>query len=131
MTKDQTRADLAGRVAIVTGASNGIGRAAALKLAARGARVLAVGRDPARLTALAADAPGINSCAADLLALNATDKIFAAATRLGPPTILVCSAGVSGDMQSPVGQQTYDGWRDTLRVNLDQPFLQTRAITPF
>lgn len=66
MHREGPAGDIAGKVAIVTGASSGIGRATALKLAARGARVLAVGRNRAEFVILAGEVAGITPCIADL-----------------------------------------------------------------
>lgn len=122
--------DLAGRVAIVTGASSGIGRATAQKLAARGAQVLAVGRSSKPLEDLARAHPGVTPCTADLCLPDAAEHILAAALRLGPPTILICAAGQPGDLYSPVERQSLEGWRENMMVNLDQPFFLTRLVAP-
>jgi NADP-dependent 3-hydroxy acid dehydrogenase YdfG len=58
---------LAGKVAVITGATSGIGRAVALDLAAAGVKVLAIGRREAELDKLCADAPGTLAIAGDVL----------------------------------------------------------------
>ena len=117
---------LTGRVALVTGASSGIGRATAVLLAARGAKVLAVGRDEARLASLAAE-----SKAATLLAAIETREACAAvaaeARKLGPIAILVNCAGRGGYLDRPIWEQSSEDWRATMAVNLDAPFELTKA----
>jgi NAD(P)-dependent dehydrogenase (short-subunit alcohol dehydrogenase family) len=130
MTPPRDGQDLAGRVAIVTGASSGIGEATAMALARRGAKVLATGRDQRRLEAVAQKHAGIAFCAADLGEPTSTETVFTAARRLGVPTILVCSAGLPGYIDQPIAAQSYEAWRQTMRVNLDSPFLMSKAIAP-
>ncbi len=119
-------AALAGRIAIVTGASSGIGRAIAVLLAARGAKVLAVGRDQPRLAALAAEAD-VTPLALGLETPEARAEVAAAARRLGPISILVNAAGRGGSLDRPIWEQSSDDWRATMAVNLDAPFELTKT----
>lgn len=117
---------LAGRVAVVTGASSGIGRATAVLLAARGATVLAVGRDKARLAKLAAES-GVTICMAAIETTEACAAVAAAARKLGPIGILVNCAGRGGYLDRPIWEQSSADWRATMAVNLDAPFELTKA----
>lgn len=130
MTGLQTTHDLEGRLAIVTGASVGIGHATAILLARRGARVVAVGRNRSKLEDLAATACGIIPVTSDISDPDSTTQVFAAASVHGAPTILVCSAGLPGFIDKPIAEQSFEAWRATMSVNLDSPFLLTRAIAP-
>lgn len=85
--------DLTGRVAVVTGASSGLGEALARALAGAGAKVAVVARRKDRLEGLAAAVDGL-AVGADLLELDRVHEIAAAvASELGPPEILVNAAG--------------------------------------
>ncbi len=117
---------LAGRIAIVTGASSGIGRAVAVLLAARGAKVLAVGRDRQRLAELAAES-GVAPLAVGIETREACAEVVAAARRLGPVAILVNAAGRGGSLDRPIWEQSSEDWRATMAVNLDAPFELTKA----
>ncbi len=117
---------LAGKVAIVTGASSGIGRAAAALLAARGAKVLAVGRDKARLAQVAAES-NVTACVAAIETADACASVAAAARKLGPIAILVNCAGRGGYLDRPIWEQSSEDWRATMAVNLDAPFELTKA----
>ena len=112
-------------VAIVTGASSGIGFATARLLAKRGMTVLGAGRDRARLAALAEET-GITPCSADLANPAAPDIIMTAARALGPVTTLVHSAGRPGYIDQSIFEQSLEGWRETMAVNLDAVFSLTR-----
>lgn len=118
--------DLEGRVALVTGASSGIGRATAALLAARGARVMAVARSAVRLAELAREtrvetlAVGLESPEACERAVEETRR------RLGPIAILVNNAGRSGFLDLPIWEEERENWRSTLALNLDTPFELTR-----
>lgn len=117
---------LAGRVAVVTGASSGIGRATAVLLAARGAKVLAVGRDHARLAKLAAHS-GVATLGAAIETTEACAAVAVAARKLGPIAILVNCAGRGGYLDRPIWEQSSADWRATMAVNLDAPFELTKA----
>jgi NAD(P)-dependent dehydrogenase (short-subunit alcohol dehydrogenase family) len=116
------------RVAIVTGASSGIGRACAIALAAEGATVLAVARNAERLQQLAGTAPGIVPCVRSIETATACAEIVATARRLGPPLILVNNAGLGGHLDKPIFEHRTEDWRAMLAVNLDAPFELTRLV---
>ena len=119
--------DLEGHVALVTGASSGIGRATASLLAQRGARVMATGREQDRLRTLAEDT-GVETVAASLEDPAGCESILARTNeRLGPVSILVNSAGRGADLDRPIWDQSVDDWRMSMAVNLDAPFLLSKA----
>ena len=87
---------VAGKVALVTGASSGIGLASAELLADAGARVMGVGRSQERLADLAGRT-GVETIARSLDTPEACEEVVAETRRrLGPLEILVCSAGRGG-----------------------------------
>jgi NADP-dependent 3-hydroxy acid dehydrogenase YdfG len=111
-----------GSVALVTGASGGIGRAVATALAAEGARVVVTGRRAAALEELAA-ACGGRAVVADLADPAGPDRLLEEA---GPVDIAVMNAAVpaSGRLES----WDSDEVRRALEINLAGPMLMTRAL---
>jgi NAD(P)-dependent dehydrogenase (short-subunit alcohol dehydrogenase family) len=116
-------------VAVVTGASRGIGAATAAAVAAAGAHVFLAARDR---DALAAVADGIRAAggaatavAADVSHEPDVERLFAAAGRAGPPAALVCAAAVLTSV--PFADTTTDIWAETLGINLTGSFLCCRA----
>jgi NAD(P)-dependent dehydrogenase (short-subunit alcohol dehydrogenase family) len=118
---------LDGKVAVVTGASSGIGRATAVLLKARGAKVLAVARNAQRLEDLRNEAE-VDVLALALGAPDTCEEIMSHARRLGPVTILVNCAGLGGYLDSPIWEQSTEAWRATLQTNLDVPFELTKRV---
>jgi NAD(P)-dependent dehydrogenase (short-subunit alcohol dehydrogenase family) len=117
------------RVALVTGASRGIGRATALAMARAGHRVLALARSADLLDALAAEEPRIEPLRASLDSAEGCAEAIEGARRLaGPVTILVNNAGRGGWHDRPIWEQDRDGWRASMAVNLDAPFELTRGL---
>jgi gluconate 5-dehydrogenase len=123
--------DLAGRTALVTGASAGIGRAIAEALAGAGARVVLVAR---RADALDAAAGALRAGGAEAAVLPADlsrrDEIarIAATQPLGAPAILVNAAGINP--RQPADTIGAADWDATLELNLTVPFLLARALVP-
>lgn len=118
---------------IVTGASSGIGRAAALRFARAGASVLAVGRDEAALADVAAAIAGEGGKAAvlraDVTQSAAPDLIVAAAiASFGGLTTLVNAAGIIGS--GSVESTTDDEWDAMMDINSRAPFRLMRAAVP-
>lgn len=109
-----------GRVALVTGASSGIGRAVAGRLAARGARVLAHGRDKGALEQLDA-----TPLVEDLAEPGAGARL---AGKAGPVDILVANAGLG--WAGPFGEMPVEAIDELIRVNLTAPIELTRALLP-
>lgn len=108
---------LAGRVAVVTGASSGIGEATARRLARAGATVVAVARREARLAALARTQPGIVPHVADVTDMVAIDALAARVeAEFGACHVLVNNAGVVGG--SLRGREDLDDTLRTIDVNL-------------
>jgi NAD(P)-dependent dehydrogenase (short-subunit alcohol dehydrogenase family) len=118
-----------GRVAIVTGAGRGIGRATALALASRGARVLGVSRTEDELASLAEEAP-IEILAESVATEEGCERIVAEArSRLGPVEILVLNAGIGSGHEREIWAQETGVWRESMAVNLDGPFFLSRAVS--
>lgn len=121
---------MTGRVALVTGAGRGIGRATALVLAARGARVLGVARSADELASLADEAP-VEILAESVATEEGCARILAEArARLGPIEILVLNAGLGSAHERVIWKQDPELWRETMAVNLDAPFHLMRLAVP-
>lgn len=120
---------LEGRVALVTGASSGLGAGVARTLAAAGARVGVVARRKDRLVELASEIGG-HPVAYDLLDLEHVDDVVAeVADALGPPEILVAAAGTRFSVE-PAEDEPLDDVLRTLHLNLVAPFRLAQAAHP-
>ena len=122
--------DAAARVALVTGAGRGIGRATALMLAARGERVMGVARTEEELATLSAAAP-IEILAESVATQEGCERVVHEThERLGPISILVNNAGLGSYQERVIWEQDPELWRSSLAVNLDAAFHLLRLCTP-
>ncbi len=125
---------LAGKIAIVTGAGRGIGRAAAVALAAEGAAVAAAARTAAELdetVALIARAGGSAiAVPTDVADQRAVERLVARTLEAyGTVDILANCAGINGPIER-IETMPLAGWEQTLRGNLTGVFLACRAVLP-
>lgn len=124
---------LEGRIALITGASRGIGAATAWTFAREGARIAAVSRKQEGLDALAAEIeaehPGsVVPIAAHVGHVEDIDELFdEVEQRLGLPDILVNNAGTNPHF-GPLLTVEWGAWDKTFEVNLKGPFALTRAL---
>ena len=119
---------LAGRIAVVTGASRGIGRAAAEAMAKAGAHVVMAARDGEALEIVCeqirkkyGEATAVPT---DVSRFEDVNGLFTVASNLGKPTALVCAAGLLSRV--PFDETTLQTWEETLDVNLTGTFLCCR-----
>jgi 3-oxoacyl-[acyl-carrier protein] reductase len=126
---------MAGRVAIVTGSSRGMGRAMAVAFARAGADVTVNFRERRAEAHEAADeitalGPRAVAVQADVSRPDDVERLVDTTTReLGPPTILVNNAGI-GQRVADIDEVSPELWAETLAVNLTSAFLMTRAVLP-
>ncbi len=122
------RFSVEGRVACVTGASSGLGRAVASALARAGARVVGLARRAQALEEWSAQAQGETAAlVADLADPRAMAGVARrAAEAFGPPDILVNAAGLNA--RQPADEVTAQGWQATLDLNLSTPFFLAQAM---
>jgi NAD(P)-dependent dehydrogenase (short-subunit alcohol dehydrogenase family) len=122
--------DFVGRVAIVTGAARGLGRAVAARLYERGCSVAVNVRDPERAETVAASL-GKRALAVlgDITAPGMPEDIVRRTLeRFGRVDILVNNAAFARSTRFP--DLTAEEWREALEVNLTAPFLLTKAVLP-
>jgi len=129
--EEKAMANLQGRIALVTGASQGIGRACALELARAGATVALAARNQAKLAAVAAEIEAVGGQAvAFALDVASEESIKAGAKavldRFGKVEILVNNAGITRDGLAMTLKR--DAWDEVLGTNLTGAFLLTQAV---
>lgn len=126
------------RVILVTGASDGIGRALAIECATLGARVILHGRDPAKLEAayddVGAAAPSVRPSIAvmDLQSADADGYLSLAGSiedEFGRLDGLVHNASMLGKL-TPIEQYDPGEWQQVMHVNLTAPFVLTQILLP-
>jgi 3-oxoacyl-[acyl-carrier protein] reductase len=125
--------DWSAQIAVVTGASRGIGRVLAHELAARGAAVAGCARDAAAVGRLAEELRALGARAVGLgCDVREEAQVAAFAARvgrdLGEPTIVVNNAGIA--RFAPVTETTVEQWDEVMATNLRGMFLVTRAFLP-
>lgn len=122
--------DLAGKNAIVTGASSGIGRATARAIAASGGRVAITGRSEGRLSGLASELGKDTLCLpADVSNPDSVEALVRdAIAELGNVDILVANAGVYED--GKVSEGNPDRWDQLIATNISSVFRIVRATLP-
>lgn len=129
---EQVMRSKTGKVALVTGAARGLGLAFAQRLAAEGAIVIALDRDPApRLaeTLKASGAPDAGFHQVDVTDEAQIDALARAVLeRHGACDIVVNNAGISPN--APLADLTLADWRRTMAINIDSMFLVCRAFVP-
>ncbi|MCX5517251.1 SDR family oxidoreductase [Kaistia defluvii] len=123
--------DLSGRLALVTGASKGIGYAVAEALASAGARIVLNARDETRLeqarAELAAKGYDVRTAAFDVTDPDAvTAGIEAIETEIGPIDILVNNAGMQH--RTPLQDFPLEAWRKIVATNIDSVYLVGQAV---
>ena len=127
--------DLAGKVAVVTGGSGGIGAATCRLLAANDARVAVNGRDPARIDAVV---DAIHAAGGEAVGVAADCTDLAAVERLrqeveqafGPAEVVAAFAAGGRARPGPVAQVTEEDWRSTVEGSLTATFLTLKSFLP-
>src|SRR5580704_10076614 len=126
--------DLAGRVAVITGASRGLGKAMALALAPAGVRLALVARDVERLSSVAAEARRLGAPEAEIFQTDIADEAQVlqleqqVRAKLGPADILINNAGIN--IRKLCVDYTLDEWNSIIQTNLTSVFLMCRSFVP-
>lgn len=124
------------RVALVTGAGRGIGRATAVALAARGSPVVVAARSSDELDGVVSEIAAAGGKAAALTCdltdrAQSTTLVERAASPFGPIDVLVNNAGIGSSADPrPLAEFRDSFWDETLELNLTAPYLLSKAAMP-
>jgi NAD(P)-dependent dehydrogenase (short-subunit alcohol dehydrogenase family) len=124
---------LENKVAVITGASRGLGRAMAVALASQGASIALVARDEAALAEVAAEIRALNATAETFVAdVTSEDSVAAleqaVIARFGKVQILINNAGMN--LRKKIHEFTLEEWMRVTNTNLTSVFLLCRAFVP-
>jgi len=120
---------MAQKVALVTGASSGIGTAASLRLADDGYLVMAAGRDRARTEVLQTENLNIRTWVGDITTSSACHELVTACIdQFGRLDLLVNNAGIY--FVADAEETTDEFWSQTIAINLNAPFYLSREAIP-
>lgn len=133
MTDTATTPNLAGKIALITGASKGLGKAMALALAGRGAAVALVSRDQAKLEGVRREIESAGGKAAVFVADVRDEQAVVrleseVSQKLGKVQILINNAGIN--VRKNVVDFSLEEWRSVMDTNLTSAFLLCRAFVP-
>ncbi len=132
---DASSGPLAGKIALVTGASRGIGRAVAIALAANGAHVVIQGRVAGALEETDDAIRAVSGSSATIIPLNLSqsDRVDGLGPtlyqRFGRLDIFIANAGILGSL-SPLGHVTEKVWDDVIAINLSANWRLIRTLDP-
>jgi NAD(P)-dependent dehydrogenase (short-subunit alcohol dehydrogenase family) len=123
---------LSGRVAVITGAGTGIGRATAEAIAQAGAHVVVAARTASHVEDVAASirkgGGAATAVTADVGRAADVERLFQVAAAVGPPTALVCAAAVLHKVA--FHETSLETWDEIIRINLTGAFLCCRTAFP-
>ncbi len=125
---------LTGKVALITGASKGLGKALALAYAKEGAKVVVNSRSEESIRPVADEIETLGgevlAVAADVSMKEGAEKLVAEAIeRFGPIDILVNNAGILGPRVS-IEEYPEDEWKSVIEANINGPFLVSKTVAP-
>jgi 3-oxoacyl-[acyl-carrier protein] reductase len=133
--KIPTYPDLAGKVAVVTGGSGGIGAATCRLLASNGMKVAVNGRDEAKIAAVVdairvagGEALGVVADCTDLVAVERMRRRVE--EEFGPAGVVAAVAGGGRARPGPLAQTTEEEWHSTVDANLTATFLTLKSFLP-
>src|SRR5687768_6605580 len=135
-TRDGPAQALSGQVALITGASRGIGRHLADGLAARGMAVAGLARDEERVTSAMAEVAGASGVRTLAVAADVTDRaavdaaVARVADELGRVDLLVNNAGMIDAAEVPLWEADPDQWWDVVASHVRGAQLMARAVVP-
>ena len=130
MTSNQLGEDTIQRIAVVTGAARGIGRAIAERLTSDGHRLVLFDRDEAELSQVAERLAASLMIVGDVTTQTDLDRLLQQTAEVaGPIGILVNNVGTAGKTAS-IEEQSDDDWQAVLDVLLTAPFRWSRAVVP-
>ncbi len=124
---------LENRVALITGASKGLGKAMALALGEAGAKLALVSRDAEKLAQAACEVQALGA-EAEIFRADVSDEAQVArlegevAARFGKVQILINNAGIN--IRKPITELTLEEWRKVMDTNVTSVFLMCRAFVP-
>jgi 3-oxoacyl-[acyl-carrier protein] reductase len=132
MTMAAPAGRLAGRVAMVTGGGQGLGKAYVTRLVADGAKVVAVDIAADAVEAVASSLPGVIGVRGDVRSFADLKRAAdAGAEQFGTLDILVNKAGGGLVPRKPIAEMTAEHWNLVFDVNLKGAWLASRAVTPY